>query len=159
MEDGEAMNQKDFKIFKTYVDKWRIALGVTDWQVSVDVEDGHLGLGKQGKAINGIVLTQLFCKLCFCHAISVADAIQTRIAVEIADRVDTSLSGSVTRETYEGSVNDREDYVYNATARASYAFRRWAEVYAGYSYDDKDSNTGRLSYTDHTFKIGVDFSL
>ena len=33
------MNQKDFKIFKTYVDKWRIALGVTDWQVSVDVEE------------------------------------------------------------------------------------------------------------------------
>jgi hypothetical protein len=76
-----------------------------------------------------------------------------------SDRVDTDLSGTVTRETYEGSVNDREDYIYGATARASYNFRRWADMYVSYGYADKDSNADNLSYRQNTFIIGVDLSL
>jgi hypothetical protein len=76
-----------------------------------------------------------------------------------SERVDTTLGGSIGRDTYEESINGREDDIYSASFTVNYAFRRWAEVYAGYIYDDKDSNADGLSYTDHTFKIGVDFSL
>jgi hypothetical protein len=76
-----------------------------------------------------------------------------------SDRVDTSLAGTITRETYEGSLNDREDDVYNITLRANYAFRRWLLFYTSYAWDDKDSNAEGLSYTDHTVIFGVDLSL
>ena len=76
-----------------------------------------------------------------------------------SDRVNTSLAGTISRETYEGSVNDREDYVYNITLKAGYSFRRWANMYASYSYDDKDSNADNLSYGQNTVTIGVDLSL
>jgi hypothetical protein len=76
-----------------------------------------------------------------------------------SDRVDTSLAGTYTRETYEGSLNDREDDVYNVTIRADYAFRRWARFYTSYAWDDKDSSAEDLSYTDHTVIFGVELSL
>jgi hypothetical protein len=76
-----------------------------------------------------------------------------------SDRVETALAGSFGRDTYEESINDREDDIYNASLTVNYAFRRWASVYAGYSYDYKDSKVDNLSYTDHTFTIGVDLSL
>jgi len=76
-----------------------------------------------------------------------------------SDRVGTSLSGTVARERYEGSINDREDYIYNVTARVNYEFRRWVNTYMSYSYDDKDSNAEDLSYQQNVFMIGVDLSL
>lgn len=76
-----------------------------------------------------------------------------------SDRVDTVLGGSIGRDTYEQSFNDRVDDIYGASLRVNYTFRRWANVYTGYRYDNKDSSTDGLSYTDHTFMIGVDLSL
>ena len=76
-----------------------------------------------------------------------------------SDRVSTDLSGSVARERYEGSINDRDDYIYNVTARANYEFRRWCITYVSYSWNDKDSNADNLSYTENAFMIGVDLSL
>ena len=76
-----------------------------------------------------------------------------------SDRVDTSLSGSVGRDTYEGSVNDREDDIYNVTLTTNYEFRRWAIFYASYAWDDKNSNADNLSYTGQTVIFGVDLSL
>ena len=76
-----------------------------------------------------------------------------------SDRVDTSLSGTVARERYEQSIDDRDDYIYNVTARANYAFRRWVNTYVSYSYDNKDSNADNLSYEQNAFMIGVDLSL
>jgi hypothetical protein len=76
-----------------------------------------------------------------------------------SDRVGTSLSGTVARERYEGSIDDRDDYLYNVTARVDYEFRRWVNTYMSYSYDDKDSNAEDLSYQQNVFMIGVDLSL
>lgn len=76
-----------------------------------------------------------------------------------SDRVYTELGALYGRDTYEQSVNDREDDIYNVTLRAGYEFRRWASVYVQYSYDDKDSNAQNLSYTDNVFTIGVELSL
>jgi hypothetical protein len=74
-------------------------------------------------------------------------------------RVYTELGALYGQDEYEQSVNDRKDDIYNVSFRAGYAFRRWANVYVGYSYDDKDSSAQNLSYSDNTFMIGVDFSL
>jgi predicted porin len=40
-----------------------------------------------------------------------------------------------------------------------YEFRRWANVYARYGYDKKDSNQENLSYKDNIFSVGVELSL
>ena len=74
-------------------------------------------------------------------------------------RVNTDLSGAVTRETYENSISDREDYSYNVSAGVSYQFRRWASMFASYSYSDRDSSTENLSYGQNTVTIGVNLSL
>ena len=76
-----------------------------------------------------------------------------------SDRVKTSLSGTYGRDTYEGSLNDREDDIYNVTVRASYQFRRWASFFTSYAWDEKDSNADNLSYTGQTVIFGVDLSL
>ncbi|MEM9255713.1 MAG: outer membrane beta-barrel protein [Pseudomonadota bacterium] len=76
-----------------------------------------------------------------------------------SDRVYTTLDGSAGRDTFEGSFDDREDDIYSIGIEAGYAFRRWANFYIGYVYDEKDSNVDTLSYTDNTFRIGVDLSL
>jgi hypothetical protein len=76
-----------------------------------------------------------------------------------SDRIYTELGALVGQDTYEQSINDRKDDVYNASFRVGYEFRRWANVYAGYTYDDKDSNVEDLSYTDNIFRIGVVLSL
>jgi hypothetical protein len=76
-----------------------------------------------------------------------------------SDRVDTQLRGLVGVDTYEQAVDDRKDDSYTVALRVDYEFRRWANVYAGYSYDDKDSNAENLSYTDNIFRIGVELSL
>ena len=76
-----------------------------------------------------------------------------------SDRIYTKLSGSIGRDEYKESVNDREDDIYNVSLTFGYEFRRWAEIYAGYSYDDKDSNADDLSYSDNVFLLGVDLSL
>jgi hypothetical protein len=76
-----------------------------------------------------------------------------------SDRIYTELGALVGQDNYEQSINDRKDDVYNASIKVGYEFRRWANVYAGYSYDDKDSNVDNLSYTDNVFMIGVELSL
>ena len=75
------------------------------------------------------------------------------------DRVYTELGSVLGRDTYEQSTNDREDDIFNASFRVGYEFRRWANVYTGYSYDDKDSNVETFSYTDNVFNVGVELSL
>ncbi len=75
------------------------------------------------------------------------------------DRIYTELAGLYGHDTYEQAINDRKDDIYSATVRAGYEFRRWANFYASYSYDDKNSNIEDLSYTDNVFVIGVDLSL
>ena len=74
-------------------------------------------------------------------------------------RVYTELGTRLGRDKYEESVNDREDDIYNVSLKAGYNFRRWANFYVGYSYDDKDSNAQNLSYEENTFMMGADFSL
>jgi polysaccharide biosynthesis protein VpsM len=76
-----------------------------------------------------------------------------------SDRVNTTLRGSVGNDKYEGSQNGRVDDVYSLSLRADYEFRRWANLYTSYSWDEKDSNIVGLSYTDYTFILGVDLSL
>jgi polysaccharide biosynthesis protein VpsM len=76
-----------------------------------------------------------------------------------SDRVYTELGVVIGRDTYEQSVDDRVDDIYNVSGRIGYEFRRWANFYTGYSYDDKDSNAENLSYTDNVFIIGVELSL
>lgn len=76
-----------------------------------------------------------------------------------SDRVYTELGGRYGRDTYEQSINDRKDDIYNVSFRVGYQFRRWANAYAGYSYDDKNSNADNLSYTENSFNIGVELSL
>jgi len=76
-----------------------------------------------------------------------------------SDRIYTKLGAFVGVDTYEQSFDDRTDDIYNVSFRLGYEFRRWANVYAGYSYDDKDSNVEDLSYTDNVFNIGVELSL
>ena len=87
------------------------------------------------------------------------DVLTTQWTHNWSDRVYTELGASIGRDTYEQSINDREDDVYNVSFRVGYEFRRWANVYTGYSYDDKDSNVENLSYTDNVFRIGVELSL
>ena len=75
------------------------------------------------------------------------------------DLVYTELSALYGKDEYEQSINNRDDDIYNVSVRVGYQFRRWANVYAGYSYDEKDSSAQNLSYKDSTVRIGVDFSL
>lgn len=76
-----------------------------------------------------------------------------------SDRVYTQVGALLGRDTYEQSFDDREDDIYNLSFRIGYEFRRWANFYTGYSYDDKDSNVEDLSYTDNVFNVGVELSL
>ncbi len=76
-----------------------------------------------------------------------------------SDRVYTKLGVVIGKDTYEQALDDREDDIYNVAFRVGYEFRRWANVYAGYGYDDKDSNVEDLSYTDNVFTIGIELSL
>ena len=76
-----------------------------------------------------------------------------------SDRFNTSLSGTLTRETYEGSINDREDDVYGIKIQVNYQFRRWATFYTSYGWDEKDSNAENLSYNSNTVIFGARFSL
>ena len=71
----------------------------------------------------------------------------------------TQLGTVIGRDTYEQSADDRKDDIFNASIRVGYEFRRWANFYTGYSYDDKDSNVDQFSYTDDVFNIGVELSL
>ena len=75
------------------------------------------------------------------------------------DRVYSQLSVVYGREEYEQSIDNRDDDIYNATLKVGYEFRRWAKVYAGYSYDEKDSSADGLSYVDNIVMIGVELSL
>jgi hypothetical protein len=76
-----------------------------------------------------------------------------------SDRFSHDLSGTLTRETYEGSINDREDDVYGIEIRVNYQFRRWAGFYVSYGWDEKDSNAENLSYTSQTVIFGAQLSL
>jgi hypothetical protein len=76
-----------------------------------------------------------------------------------SDRFSHDLSGTLTRETYEGSINDREDDVYGIVFRVNYEFRRWAQFYTSYGWDEKDSNAENLSYTSNTVIFGAQLSL
>ncbi len=76
-----------------------------------------------------------------------------------SDRVYTVLSALYGQDEYEDSFNDRDDDIYNVSLRSGYQFRRWANFYASYTYDEKDSNVDNLSYEENTFILGVDFSL
>lgn len=76
-----------------------------------------------------------------------------------SDRVYTQVSVLYGQDKYEQSLDNRDDDIYNASFKVGYEFRRWANVYVGYSYDEKDSTEDDLSYTDNTFMIGVELSL
>lgn len=76
-----------------------------------------------------------------------------------SDRVYTELGALAGKDTYEQAINDREDDIYNVSVKVGYEFRRWANVYTVYSYDDKDSKVENLSYTDNVFIVGVELSL
>ena len=76
-----------------------------------------------------------------------------------SDRIYTQLGTVIGRDTYEQSLDGREDDIYNVSFRVGYEFRRWANFYMGYSHDEKDSNAENLSYTENVFNIGVDLSL
>jgi len=75
------------------------------------------------------------------------------------DRVYTQVSVSYERDKYEQSIDNRDDDIYGASFKVGYEFRRWANIYAGYAYDKKDSNVDSLSYTDNIFRVGVELSL
>ena len=76
-----------------------------------------------------------------------------------SDRINTRLGILLGRDTYEQSFDDREDDIYNVSLSVGYEFRRWANVYVGFSYDDKNSNAENLSYTQNAFNIGLELSL
>jgi len=76
-----------------------------------------------------------------------------------SDRVYTELGALYGQDEYEDSFDHRKDDIYNLSLRSGYQFRRWANIYVSYSWDDKDSNAPNLSYTDNTYVLGVDFSL
>jgi polysaccharide biosynthesis protein VpsM len=88
-----------------------------------------------------------------------------RVSLEAAwthdwsDRVFTELGILIGRDTYEQSFEDREDDNYNMSFRVGYEFRRWANFYTGYTYNDRNSNVEDLSYTDNVFNVGVELSL
>jgi predicted porin len=71
----------------------------------------------------------------------------------------TKLGVSVGSDSYRNAIIDREDDIYSASAQVGYQFRRWVKVYAGYSWDQKDSKIDNLDYTDHTFLVGLELSL
>ncbi len=76
-----------------------------------------------------------------------------------SDRFSTDLSGTYTREKYQGSINDREDDIYGVKVQVNYEFRRWLRFYTSYAWDDKDSNAENLSYTSQTVIFGANISL
>jgi hypothetical protein len=76
-----------------------------------------------------------------------------------SDRVYTEASALYGQDDYEQSVDNRDDDIYNVSLKVGYEFRRWANVYAGYSFDKKDSSEDNLSYEDNTFMAGVELSL
>ncbi len=88
-----------------------------------------------------------------------SESLETAWTHDWSDRVYTTLGAVIGRDTYEQSFDDRQDDIYNVSGRVGYEFRRWANFYTGYSYDDKDSNAEDLSYTDNVFTIGVELSL
>ena len=75
------------------------------------------------------------------------------------DRVYSQVSVMYGQDEYEQSIDNRDDDVYNAAFKVGYAFRRWANVYVGYGYDEKDSSEDGLSYEDNIFMVGVELSL
>lgn len=76
-----------------------------------------------------------------------------------SDRFSSSLTLSGSREKYEGSIDDRDDDIYNVGIRGNYHFRRWCTTYLAYSYNERDSNAFDLSYKENVFMLGVDLSL
>lgn len=78
---------------------------------------------------------------------------------EWSDRVYSELSGLIGQDTYEQSVDDREDDIFKVSLKAGYEFRRWMNVYTGYGYDRRNSNADNLSYRDYIFSVGVELSL
>jgi len=75
------------------------------------------------------------------------------------DRVYSRVGVTYGRDEYEQSVDNRDDDIYNVAFKVGYEFRRWANLYAGYTYDKKDSSQDGLSYEDNIFMVGVEFSL
>jgi len=75
------------------------------------------------------------------------------------DRIYSQVSVTYERDDYEQSFDNRDDDVYGAALKVGYEFRRWANVFIGYEYDEKDSNVDNLSYTDNIFRVGVELSL
>ena len=75
------------------------------------------------------------------------------------DRIYSQASLMYGQDEYEQSIDNRDDDIYNATLKVGYEFRRWAKVYAAYSYDEKDSSEDGLSYEDNIFMVGVELSL
>ncbi|NQX88257.1 MAG: outer membrane beta-barrel protein [Halioglobus sp.] len=76
-----------------------------------------------------------------------------------SDRVYSMFGGYYARDKYEDSINNRDDDLYNGFVRGGYQFRRWANFFAEYRYDKKDSNVDSFSYEDNTVIFGVDLSL
>ena len=76
-----------------------------------------------------------------------------------SDRVYSELGSLLGQDNYAQSFDDREDDILSVSLKVGYEFRRWANVYTGYTYDRKNSNVENLSYRDYVFNIGVELSL
>lgn len=76
-----------------------------------------------------------------------------------SDRVYSELGGLIGQDSYEQSLDDREDDILRLSLKVGYEFRRWVNVYTGYAYDRKNSNAENLSYRDYVFNVGVELSL
>lgn len=76
-----------------------------------------------------------------------------------SDRVYSELGGLLGQDSYAQSFDNREDDIFNVSLKVGYEFRRWVNIYTGYSYDRKNSNVENLSYRDYVFNVGVELSL
>ena len=86
-------------------------------------------------------------------------AIRANISRDLGAFTSLDLRASYTRDSYEGSASDRTDDLVNAGIRFNYSFWRQAPVHIEYSYEDKDSTAGALSYTDNVIAVGFTLGL
>lgn len=75
------------------------------------------------------------------------------------DRVSTSASFAFVDDTYEGSVNAREDDITLLRASVEYEFRRWLTFELAYQYDERESNQEIIDYDRNLISIGIKATL
>ena len=86
-------------------------------------------------------------------------ALRANISRDLGAFTSLDVRASYTRDSYEGTTNNRTDDLINAGIRVNYSFWRQAPIYIQYSYEEKDSTVGALSYTDHVLAVGFTFGL